>query len=134
MFNFKKNYISNKKYINKLFIIMIICTFLYIINKTIIIKHSSGLINYFFICYFNDILAGILIILLINGLMMMFFSKRINNLLQIIIIILIIGLIWEYSPNLIKKNAISDFYDIVAYEIGGLFYWIIIYIKGGKYE
>ena len=130
MINYKKNYIQNKSYIKKDFLIIVVSSFLYVINKTVIIRYSRGLINYLFRCYFNDFLAGLLIITLINILIILAFSKKIGSFFQTMIIILIIGLFWEYAPNLIKENAVSDLWDIVAYEVGGLLYWIIH--KGGK--
>jgi hypothetical protein len=46
---------------------------------------------------------------------------------------LLIGIFWEYSPNIFRENAVSDIADIVAYEIGGLFYWFLFYIKEDGY-
>jgi hypothetical protein len=78
-------------------------------------------------------MAGTLMMSSINIVLVLLFSKRIKNLFPILLMMLLIGIFWEYSPNIFRENAVSDIADIVAYEIGGLFYWFLFYIKEDGY-
>ena len=102
---------------------------LYLLNKFVIGKYTTGYIKYFANCYLNDIIAGTLIFALINFILLIAYSKKITRLLTIITIILGIGLFWEYAPHVIKQNAVTDILDIVAYEVGGCIYWFCTYNK-----
>ena len=113
-------------------VLMLICSFLYAINQIILKKITKGYIHLFMVSYFNDLVAGLLIIDIWNIVMILVGYKRTNRLFQIAIINLLIGLFWEYSPNLFRKEAVSDVLDIVAYEIGGVIYWIVMSVTGEK--
>jgi hypothetical protein len=78
-------------------------------------------------------MAGTLMMSSLNIVLVLLFSKRIKNLFPILLMMLLIGIFWEYSPNIFRENAVSDIADIVAYEIGGLFYWFLFYIKEDGY-
>ncbi len=137
MSRFKINCYIEIFFIKCNFIIIVIGTILYFVNNIFIKKISAGVayLNYFINCYFNDILAGTIIIALINIILILFINKKINKLIYIFLLLLVIGYFWEYVPNLIKENAITDICDIVAYEIGGFIYWICIqYINKKRSE
>lgn len=127
------NYFNNIIYIKKNSLIIIICSMLYLLNKIVFLNTINTFLTFFLKCYFNDILAGLVIISLFNILIIITFSIKINKYYYILLLLLIIGLFWEYSPKLIRKNAVSDIIDIFAYEFGGLLYWFINQINL-KYE
>lgn len=129
----KSNYKGNIKFIISNLIIIITIFVLYELNNYIFIRYSNGHIYYFCTCYFDDLMAGTLMMSSINIVLVLLFSKRIKNLFPILLMMLLIGIFWEYSPNIFRENAVSDIADIVAYEIGGLFYWFLFYIKEDGY-
>lgn len=95
---------------------------LYLIN-TFALKplfHSPFLNN-----YFNDILGGLLFIAYLN-LLFGWFRVREQYLRKyhvIVIILLAAGTGWEYLTPLYKEST-SDPWDLLAYQAGGLIYFI----------
>lgn len=75
--------------------------------------------------YFNDVLAGLLLISFTN-LMFDKINKSFYSLLKIEGYLCLVGLFWEYITPLYNQNSTSDPFDILAYMIGGLVYFVII--------
>lgn len=84
----------------------------------------SGAPGQFCRFYGNDILAGIFILALLN--ILLFFSRYppVRNLLFFIPFLLFCGFVWEFLAPLWKPGAVTDFWDLLAYQAGGVFYWL----------
>ena len=106
--------------------ILIITTVLIIygLNKFDCIYFSNETIQYFINCYLNDILCGTLFISYCNILLERN-DKKINTLLNIEVLLFLCGIFWEYIAPMFISYSISDPYDIVAYMLGGLVYWLL---------
>lgn len=111
--------------------VAVISIALYVLNNLYLKKITLGFLQMFFISYFNDVLAGIFFIS-VSNIILSFLKKRICELKRIVIILLCAGIIWEFFPILIHQNATCDMFDIIAYMLGGLIYWIIIKEKGAS--
>ena len=37
-----------------------------------------------------------------------------------------LGLVWEVGAPMVVPGSVGDFWDIIAYMIGGFIYWFII--------
>lgn len=82
-------------------------------------------------CYFNDGIGGITFIALSN-IFLSNVDKALYKLWQISIFLFGCGIFWEYITPLYRKDTVSDPRDIIAYMIGGLIYWVIIYLYRRK--
>ena len=120
--------------------IICVCMLLYSINrfwlKDII---CQPVIGYILKCHFNDFLAGIVILAYINCLLSLsrYRNVAITSYLVGILITCICGLLWEYCFPVIFSNGVTDFYDLIAYVLGGITYITILsslryYNKKGK--
>lgn len=98
---------------------------LYIINQIIKTKIPVNAIRWFMSCYFNDTIGGITFIAYCN-IIFGFKNKKINKLWQIELLLFFAGLFWEYVTPIFRINTVSDIWDILAYMIGGVLYWLIV--------
>lgn len=53
-----------------------------------------------------------------------FYNKKLIKLWEIELLMLFCGLFWEYLTPLFRKNTVSDIFDVLAYMVGGLIYWM----------
>ena len=103
--------------------------FLYLINNSVLkglFKHTCA--EWFFIGYFNDLICpiGFLSYLNIVG---SFSNKRIERLLEIQIWMLGAGLVWEFVAPIAKPGSVTDLWDLMCYQFGGILYYLIIILK-----
>ena len=114
---------QNKKFD---FLILFVNFVLFIINS-IFLKGNN---NVFFDGYFNDILAG-MIILSYSNLLLDCIERRINKIYFMFIFMVFCGVFWEFVFPMFHSSSTSDVVDILAYLVGGLFYYFInhFYLK-----
>lgn len=112
------------------FIILISGMILYILNTHTKHLHTIPFLYWFMNCYFNDFVGGVTFITYTN---IVLSYKKIAplSLPKILLLLLFCGFCWEVITPLFKKNSVLDIWDFVAYEAGGILYWMInfAYIK-----
>lgn len=96
-----------------------------IVNKLKFLNVTNGYVKYFTNCYLNDILGTIVFLLYLC--FVLSFQKRFLSfrLIYIEIITLLCGFLWEFVTPLYRKDTISDPWDLIAYMIGSLLFWLI---------
>jgi hypothetical protein len=52
-------------------------------------------------------------------------GRRLSKLWHITFMCLTAGLVWEFITPLYKKSSVADWWDVIAYMCGGVFYWIL---------
>ena len=53
-------------------------------------------------------------------------KRPLKNLIGIEAVLLCAGLVWEVGAPMVVPGSVGDFWDIIAYMIGGFIYWFII--------
>ena len=87
-------------------------------------------IHYVLKSHFNDFLAGIAISAYLNLVLSLskYRRKVILTLPRVIIFTLLCALLWEYILPLIFPHGVSDYYDVIAYVLGGIIYITLIHV------
>lgn len=107
---------------------IIICILMYVCNELYLKRNSSSVwIN----GYFNDCLAGIILLAYVQIVLLPFFTKKISF-TQTIVLVFFSGLYWEFIAPLYRREAVTDYRDIIAYEIGGIICFMINKIIIGR--
>lgn len=117
--------------------ILMITMTLYLLNRVCKSYINIPFIGYICRCHLNDFFGGIVFMAYINLLLFNYKKIRIANLLHTILIMIICGILWEYFFPLFLPYSISDFYDVIAYVVGGIVYQLIIITitkRRNKYE
>lgn len=104
-------------------IIIFISVFLYLLNRLILKDITEGLIHWFLVCYWNDITGAIAVSAYVDSIIFHYSRKEIR-IWGLIVILLACGIFWEFITPLFRKNSVCDFGDIVAYELGGVIYYL----------
>lgn len=105
-------------------LIFLITTSLCLINQKIKDSISGFLFYQFFKGYFNDLVGSVSFVAAINIALSSFY-KPIRKMWHIFILMLISGLYWELVVPLYRTNSVTDFFDIIAYVVGGVIYWLL---------
>ena len=108
----------------KIFII-ILSVSLYLLNRLFLKDFSEGLAHWFLVCYWNDITGAIAFSSCVT-LIIYHYTRKEIHIGELILILLMCGLFWELVTPLFRKNSVCDFWDIVAYEVGGIVYHMSI--------
>lgn len=117
---------SNNNFMRMLnVLIFIICFILYLLNELLFKKNYN---NIFFIGYYNDILAPLLLLSFSNILLDKYKKKILGA--KSFIVIFICSIVWEILAPIIKKGAVLDVLDFVAYTIGCVIYNVIFLLYG----
>lgn len=109
-------------------VIIIVCILMYICNE-IYLKRSFR--SFWIHGYFNDGLAGIILLAYVQIVLLPFFTKKISF-TQTIVLVFFSGLYWEFIAPLYRREAVTDYRDIIAYEIGGIICFMINKIIIGR--
>ena len=112
------------KRLNGNFAILLICVLLYFFNN-LFLKLQSTIFQEFFIGYFNDLLAPIFVLAYTNILLKKRGYNCICKLIHILILCILGGIIWEVVAVYIKPTSVFDYFDFVAYMLGGFIYYIL---------
>ena len=97
------------------------------IFKTVV---NIPVISYLLKCHFNDWLGGIFIVAYINVILRYSRHKhrRIHTMPCVIMIEVFCGIVWEFFGPYICHHGTSDYYDILAYILGGITYIMLQHI------
>jgi hypothetical protein len=97
---------------------------LYALNNYLLKGLDIPGLDVFLVSYFNDVLAGVLILSYTN--LLLHLVKRVmSKLLTIFAFILCCSFVWEFVAPYFKAGAVFDWFDFVAYQLGGLLYWTL---------
>ena len=88
--------------------------------------------NYFMHCYFNDLICPFAVIAYINIWFTMYFKRRFRRISSMICLMFVCGIFLEYIG--LNPNRVTDWCDIVCYEIGGIASGVLYQITKGKYS
>ena len=80
---------------------------------------------YFMRCHFNDLCCGCWFMAFTN-LILCPQKRRLSKWSHILTYIGLWGIYWEVLGSWVKRTAVVDAYDVVAYLAGGLIYWTVI--------
>ena len=103
-------------------ILIIAVLLLYFLNNMFLKWHTTGIVQEFFICYFNDLMCPIFF-LSYSNLLLLGINMELKKLHWILLYGFCAGLIWEFVGPLIKVSSVTDFFDLVCYLLGSIFYW-----------
>ncbi len=101
--------------------IIIICMLMYLCNELYFERSFSSIWIH---GYFNDCLAGIILLSYVQIVFLLFFTKEISF-TQTIVLVFFSGLYWEFIAPLYRLEAVTDYRDIIAYELGGVICFMI---------
>ena len=109
--------------------IICICLLLYFANQFVKRIINIPILSYFLKNYFNDTICGCLIVAYANVVLRAYKRKKyqLNKVLLILLFELMCGVFWEFIIPVFRANRTSDYYDILAYMIGGVVYWTYIW-------
>ncbi len=104
-------------------LILTACVILYWLNRLWLTEITSASLQWFFQCYFNDILAGLVLPSITSILLLLAGRPALQHRWPIALLLLGAGLVWECLAPLWKSGAVFDWWDFVAYQLGGLLYY-----------
>ncbi|MET3210793.1 UNVERIFIED_CONTAM: flagellar biosynthesis/type III secretory pathway M-ring protein FliF/YscJ [Paenibacillus sp. PvR008] len=92
-----------------------------------VLKDTGGAAGTFFKGYFNDLLAPIILVSFVSILYFITTRKLLINFWWSLLLVAFASLFWEYVTPLYKAST-SDLWDLLAYLVGFLVYWVIVKI------
>ncbi|WP_329385511.1 hypothetical protein [Anaerofustis butyriciformans] len=113
-------------------VVILLFLLLYFINQIFKNTIPMNLIGTFLSCYFNDIIGGAVFIAYCN-IILSLNKKKVLSLCKIELFLFICGVFWEYITPIYRVDTVSDIWDIAAYMIGGILYWLIERFKNYVY-
>lgn len=99
-----------------------------IVNQIVKNEISIEPIRKFCGCYFKDIVGSIAFMAYCN-IVFCYYDRTMTKLWQIVLFMFFCGIFWEYITPLYRHNTVSDFWDVVAYIVGGIIYWVVARIN-----
>ena len=106
-------------------ILILLCGGLYLFNRVCLVSIIPGILGRFLVCYFNDLLAGIVLPAVTALLLLAAHRSPLRKWSHIALLLLSAGLVWECLAPLWKPGAVFDWWDFIAYQLGGLLYFLI---------
>ncbi|MGF0110704.1 MULTISPECIES: hypothetical protein [unclassified Clostridium] len=94
-------------------------------NNQIKEQISNEAIKWFMTSYFNDITGGMTFTAYTN-LVLSFRNIKMHKLWQIELLMFSCGVFWEFITPLYRFDTVSDIWDVFAYMLGGILYWVIV--------
>ena len=98
---------------------------LYLINRLIKAYIEFPVLGYLCQCHLNDYIGGIIFCAYLNITIILGHRKPILSLIPLCSIMLGVSLLWEYFFPLILPYSTSDPWDVAAYMLGTLTYYIV---------
>ena len=105
--------------------IIVIAMIIYTVNRITKAYNSIPIIGYLCKCYVNDCIGGIVFPAYVNMVLGFYKYSTITNLFHICIMMLCCGVVWESICPIFLDYSVSDFWDIVAYILGGMLYYLL---------
>lgn len=106
-----------------LFVMMLYCLNRFFLREVVSVPLISDILK----CHFNDCCGSVAFLSYINLVLACskYRHKQIQSIKTIILIVLGISICWEGFAPLISSKSTADWFDVLAYMIGGLSYWVI---------
>ena len=101
--------------------VLFACFVLYWASKTQIVLGMSDLIRW----YFTDLLAVPSLLALFNLIWSALARRPVSGFAEIAIITLVCSIIWEVIAPSIVESSIGDPFDVLAYFIGAVGYYVL---------
>lgn len=106
-------------------IVLALGGFLYGANRLWLVERATDPFRWFFAGYLNDVLAG-LVLCAVAGLLLVFVGRMgPNKLWHTLPLLLAAGVFWELTGPLFRTGAVFDWWDLLAYQLGGVLYLLL---------
>ena len=118
--------IKNKQNLSFDIINIITIVSLYLLNNAClknVFRYTD--IGWFFVGYFNDLICPIGFLSYLN-IIYSCVDYRIQKISEILLWMLVAGLVWEFIAPMIKSNSVTDVWDLICYQLGGVLYYCIL--------
>ena len=105
-----------------------IALIVYVLNKSILMKHAKCFFKYFFTCYLNDLVCPLFFL----GFAQIIFKWariEIRQYRYILVLGVFGGFVWEFVAPIINPKSVADIFDFVCYIVGTNIYWFLIHNK-----
>ena len=99
----------------------------YLINRFIKTYIDLPVLGYLCNCHLNDFIGGVVFCIYLNMLLLLSKRKPITSFPLIALIMIAVSLLWEYFFPLFLPYSTSDILDVLAYMLGTVIYYAIIY-------
>ncbi len=103
--------------------VILLCLILYGANEALF-KGLEGPLSWFFAGYYNDLLAPALLISFVSIVYFLTIRQIVSNFWWCLLLVMFSGVFWEYITPLYKES-VSDPFDLFAYLVGFLGYWVL---------
>lgn len=100
---------------------------IYLINRCIKTYIDIPFIGYLCNCHLNDFIGGIVFCIYLNILLLLNNKNPISKFSLLLGIMMPVALLWEYFFPLFLPYSTSDILDVVAYLLGTVTYYMLIY-------
>ena len=107
---------------------------IYMLNRFLLKSLNLPIISYILKNHFNDFLGGFIFCCYINALLYFSHKKMINNFWILIIFMFLVSISWEFIFPLFLDYSISDWFDVVAYLLGTILYYLLLYKSNNTYN
>ena len=98
---------------------------LYGANRLWLAERAAEPFRWLFTGYLNDVLAG-LVLCAVTGLLLALAGKKgPHRLFHTVPLLLAAGVFWELAGPLFRREAVFDWWDLLAYQAGGLLYLLL---------
>lgn len=102
---------------------------LYVLNRFLLVPHTSGALHRLLAWHFADALAGAFMLCLLNGLLALVHRPPLRRFLPVSAFLLGCGLFWEVLTPLYLPRSVGDPRDLLAVWLGGTGMWLLFNSK-----
>lgn len=103
-------------------ILILIVILFYCMNQNFKLVVKTRILRLFMMGYFNDVLCGLGFMAYCN---IVSNKNQIVQLYKILLVLIITGFFWEFVTPLYRQDSVTDGFDILAYIVGGIGYWLL---------
>lgn len=103
-------------------VLIIGCFSVCLANKRFHFSCGVPAVDYFLSCYFND-LTGSIGFTAFADFMLHFCGRGLDKYWQILCLTISFGILWEVVTPMFRPSSVGDFFDVVAYVVGGSIYY-----------
>ena len=110
------------------------CLLFYACSRFLLSPAVPGGLGLFLRCYANDIAAGAALLAWADLLLRLGSLPPLRSPLACCLLLLLAGLFWEVLTPLWRPAAVGDPWDLLAYQAGGLLWFLFQHIKKGAVQ
>ncbi len=112
----------------------IIALILYVFNRFFVKNLDLPIIGYLLKNHFNDFLGGFIFCCYVNAILYLSHKKMINDFGPLIIFMFLVSICWEFVFPLFLNYSTSDWFDVLAYMLGTILYYILLKKSNNVYN